>query len=170
MDLTRIQRLCEFLEKHLGGYQALADYLSQEKKYLLALDLEGIFQSARKKEELALEIEANTRVLVEIMGETALALGFPPEPQPLLADLAACLPAPYRRRLSEGAMTLARLKNVILRENEAARAFIEESLRLVNESVDILTGARQLKGDGYNSTGGQGEKKLTLPVKLSREV
>ena len=170
MDLTRIQRLCDCLDGHLELYQALVDYLAQEKKYLLALDLEGLFQSARKKEELGREIEVHTQGLIEAVGEAALAASLPLSPQPLLADLAVHLPEPFRRRLSEGAVTLARLKNIILRENEASRAFIEESLRLVNESIDILTGASQLKGDGYTSGGGQGEKKRTLPVKLSREV
>jgi hypothetical protein len=86
-----------------------------------------------------------------------------------LADLAARLPQPWSGRLADGAQYLARLKNIILRENEASQAFIAESLRLVNESIDILTGAKQLRGDGYTKGGGQGEKRSSLPVNLSRE-
>jgi hypothetical protein len=170
MDSRRIHELCTLLDEHLERYQALVDYLAEEKKLLLALDLDGLWAFSRRKEELALEIQAHIKKLEETISETALALGLPLEPLPLLADLAARLPDPWRGRLSEGSRRLAILKNIILRENEASQAFIAESLRLVNESMDILTGASQLRGEGYNSGGGQGEKKPSLPVKLSREV
>jgi hypothetical protein len=172
MDTRRIHEFCALLEGHLERYQALVDYLAEEKKLLLALDLEALWASCRRKEELGLDIQAHIRELEEGIREMALALGLPADPPPLLADLAARLPQPWGNRLSEGARRLARLKNVILRENEASQAYIAESLRLVNESIDILTGARQLRGEGYssNSGGGQGEKRPSLPVKLSREV
>ncbi|MDR2935616.1 MAG: flagellar protein FlgN [Candidatus Adiutrix sp.] len=170
MDIRRIHELCALLDEHLALYQALADHLAEEKKLLLALDLEALWASSRRKEEMGLVILEHIRELESAIGEAALALGLAPDPPPLLADLAARLPAPWRNRLSEGARDLARLKNMILRENEAGQAFIAESLRLVNESIDILTGASQLRGEGYNSGGGQGEKRPTLPVKLSREV
>jgi len=170
MDTRRIPELCALLDEHLKHYQALADYLAEEKKLLLALDLEALWASSRRKEELGLAIQEHIRELETAIGEAALGLGLAPSPPPLLADLAARLPEPWRSRLHEGARHLARLKNIILRENEAGQAFISESLRLVNESIDILTGASQLRGEGYGSGGGQGEKRPTLPVKLSREV
>ena|GEM_PF-1817869 len=170
MDTRRIHELCVLLEAHLFRYQALVDYLAEEKKLLLALDLEGLWAFSQRKEELGRDILAHIQELETGISETALALGLPPEPPPLLADLAARVPEPWRNRLSEGARHLARLKNIILRENEASQAFIAESLRLVNESIDILTGASQLRGEGYSSAGGQGEKRPSLPVKLSREV
>jgi hypothetical protein len=170
MDTWRVHELCRLLGEHLERYQALVDHLAEEKKLLLALDLEGLWLSSKRKEELGLEIQAHIRELETAISETALALGLPPEPQPLLTDLAARLPEPWRNRLNSGGRDLARLKNIILRENEAAQGFIAESLRLVNESIDILTGASQLRGEGYKSAGGQGEKRPSLPVKLSREV
>ncbi|MDR3038895.1 MAG: flagellar protein FlgN [Candidatus Adiutrix sp.] len=170
MDFLRIQRLCDILDEHLERYQVLVDHLALERKYLLALDLEALLLSSRQKEALGRDIQLHIQTLVEALGEAAPAAGLPSTPQPLLADLAARLPDPYRRRLNEGATRLARLKNIILRENEAGRAFIEESLRLLNESINILTGAGRLKGEGYTSGGGQGENRCTLPVKLSREV
>jgi hypothetical protein len=170
MDISRIQNLCEILDGHLERYQTLVDFVGQEKQYLLALDLEGIFLSSQKKEALGLNIQNNIELLVESIREVALMLGLPLSPPPLLADLVTHLPRPYANRINDGSIKLARLKNIILRENESSRGFIEESLRLVNESINILTGANQLKGDGYNSDGSQGEKKHTRPVKLSREV
>ena len=170
MDTRRIHELCVLLDAHLVRYQALVDYLAEEKKLLLALDLEGLWSFSQRKEELARDIQAHIRELETGISETALALGLAPEPLPLLADLAARVPQPWRNRLSEGARHLAQLKNVILRENEASQAFIAEGLRLVNESIDILTGANQIRGEGYTSGGGQGEKRPSLPVKLSREV
>ena len=170
MDTRLIHGLCTLLDEHLKRYQALADYLAEEKKLLLALDLEALWASTRRKEELGLAIQDHINELVTAISEAALALGLAPDPPPLLADLAALLPEPWRNRLGEGARRLARLKNIILRENEASQSFIAESLRLVNESIDILTGASQLRGEGYTSGGGQGEKRPSLPVKLSREV
>ena len=170
MDITRIISLCEALDGHLERYQLLVDYVAEEKKCLLALDLDQLFISSQKKEELALDIQNNIRELVDGINETALMLGLPLAPQPLLTDLVPHVPRPFDNRLNDGSIKLERLKNIILRENEANRSYIEEAVRLVNESINILTGANQLKGDGYKSDGRQGEKKLTLPVKLSKEV
>ncbi|MDR1920435.1 MAG: flagellar export chaperone FlgN [Candidatus Adiutrix sp.] len=170
MDLARIQNLCDLLDGHLERYQTLAAYIGQEKKLLLELDLEGMFAASQVKQELALDIQNNIAALVGAISETALMMGLPPEPQPLLADLVRVLPKPYDNRVNDGAVKLERLKNIILRENEANRRFIEEAMRLADETIDILTGAGRLKGDGYNQNGAKGEKKRTLPVRLSREV
>lgn len=170
MDIIRIVNLCEALDSHLERYQLLVDYVAEEKKCLLALDLDQLFVSSQNKERLALDIQENIRELVDGINEVALMLGLPLNPQPLLTDLVPHLPRPFDNRLNDGSIKLERLKNIILRENEANRSYIEEAVRLVNESINILTGANQLKGDGYNSDGRQGEKKRTLPVKLSKEV
>lgn len=170
MDISRIVKLCEALEGHLERYQTLVDYVAEEKKCLLELDLDRLFVSSQNKERLATDIQDNIRELVDGINETALMLGLPLTPQPLLADLVPHVPRPFDNRLNDGSIKLARLKNIILRENEANRSFIEEAVRMVDESINILTGANQLKGDGYNNDGRRGEKKLTLPVKLSKEV
>ncbi|MDL2226831.1 flagellar protein FlgN [Deltaproteobacteria bacterium OttesenSCG-928-M10] len=170
MDITRIQNLCDVLDGHLTRYQTLVDYVAAEKKYLLELDLDGLLASSKIKEELAVDIQRNIHELVDGINEVALMLGLPLSPQPLLTDLVRHVPGPFDNRLNDGSIKLERLKNVILRENEANRRYIEEALRLVGESIDILTGANQLKGDGYQKDGTVGEKKRSLPVKLSREV
>lgn len=170
MDIIRVQHLCDILDGHLARYQTLVDYIAQEKKYLLELDLDGLMLSSKQKEVLALDIQNNIGQLIETINETALMLGLPLEPQPLLSNLVPHLPKPFDNRVNDGAIRLERLKNIIQRENEANRAFVEEALRLVNESINILTGANQLKGDGYNKDGSQGVKTLTRPVKLSKEV
>ena len=170
MDTRQIHELCAILDEHLEHYQALADCLAEEKKLLLALDLEALWVHCRRKEELGRTIHEHILKLEAGIGEAGLALGLDASASPLLSDLASRLPDPWRNRLSEGARRLARLKNIILRENESGQAYISESLRLVNESIDILTGARQLRGEGYSNNGGQGEKRPSLPVKLSREV
>ena len=170
MDIKMIQELCSILDGHLERYQNLVDYVTEEKKCLLELDLDGLYQASKAKEALAVDIQSNIQVLVEGIRDAALMLGLPGEPQPLLTDLVPHLPAPFDNRINEGSIRLERLKNVIVRENEANRHFIEESLRLINDSINILTGANQLKGDGYKNDGSVGEKKNTLPVKLSRAV
>ena len=170
MDIKMIQELCSVIDDHLDRYQRLVDFLTEGKKCLLELDLDGLFQASKAKEALAENVQANIQVLVDGIRDVALMLGLPIEPQPLLADLVPHLPRPFDHQINDGSIHLERLKNVIQRENEANRQFIEESLRLVNDSINILTGANQLKGDGYNSNGSVGEKKNTLPVKLSRAV
>ena len=170
MDIRVVQKLCDILDGHLERYQTLVDYVGQEKKYLMEHDLEGLFASSKMKEGLARDIQDNINILIDSINETALMLGLPLTPQPLLADLVRHVPKPFDNRINDGSIKLERLKNIILRENEANRHFVEEAVRMVNESISILTGANQLKGDGYNKSGGQGEKKHTLPVKLSKAV
>jgi hypothetical protein len=170
MDIRIVQNLCEILDAHLERYQALVDYVGREKKYLLEHDLDGLFSSSKQKEELAMDIQSNINVLVDSINMTALMLGLPLEPQPLLADLVRHVPKPFDNRINDGSIKLERLKNIILRENEANRHFVEEAMRMVNESINILTGANQLRGDGYNKDGSQGDKKRSMPVKLSKAV
>ncbi|MGL4208530.1 MAG: flagellar export chaperone FlgN [Candidatus Adiutrix sp.] len=170
MDIILIENLCKILKSHLKRYETLVDFIEKEKKYLLNLDLDGMFSSSQAKEQLALDIQKNINVLVEAIREVAFSLGLNLEPQPLLADLVRKLPKPYDNEVNDASIQLVRLKNIILRENEANRHFIEEAMRLANESINILTGANQLKGDGYTKDGVKGEKKRTLPVKLSKEV
>jgi hypothetical protein len=43
MDTRRMHELCARLDAHLERYQALVDYLAEEKKLLLALDLDGLW-------------------------------------------------------------------------------------------------------------------------------
>lgn len=170
MDIKIVQELCSILDDHLNRYQKLVDYLAEEKKCLLELDLDGLYLTSKEKEALAVDVQTHIHLLVETIKDTALMLGLSIEPQPLLSDLVPHLPSPFDNLVNDGAIRLEQMKNVIMRENEANRHFIEESLRLVNESINILTGANQLKGDGYKSDGSLGEKKNTMPVKLSRAV
>ncbi len=136
----------------------------------MELDLDGLLLSSKIKEKMALDIEAHIGRLMEAINETALMLNIPLVPQPLLVSLVEGLPRPYDNRVNDASIKLARLKNDIYRENEINRHYLEEALKMVGESINILTGANQLKGDGYQQNGRQGEKKLTRPVKLSREV
>lgn len=170
MDIKIVQNLCETLDGHLERYQALVDFVGQEKKYLLEQDLEGLFTSSKMKEELALDIQSNINLLIDNINETALMIGLPLDPQPLLADLVRHVPKPFDNRINDASIRLERLKNIILRENEANRHFVEEAIRMVNESISILTGANQLRGEGYNKDGQKGEVKMSLPVKLSKAV
>jgi hypothetical protein len=171
MDITVVRQLEEELAGHLERYRELADFLEQEKKHLLNLDLDGLLVVSKAKERLARNIIAGSGALRDSIAQTALMLGLGDDPLPTLAEIARLTPAPYGIRLGEGAGTLARLKNLILRENETARHFVEESLDLVTGSINILSGADQLKGNGYGSDGKK-EKgvKKALPSKFSREV
>jgi hypothetical protein len=171
MEITVVSRLEEQLQEHLGRYQELADYLETEKAQLLNLDLDGLMVTSKAKERLARNIIAGSGELRDSIVQAALMLGLAGDPPPTLAEIAARTPGPYGIRLSEGAGSLARLKNVILRENETARHFVEESLELVTGSINILSGADRVKAEGYGSDGkkDKGVKKA-LPSKLSREV
>jgi hypothetical protein len=171
MDISLVQCLEGQLQEHLERYQKLVDFLEQEKKHLLNLDLDGLLAVSKAKERLARNIIAGSGSLQDSIAEAALMLGLGTDPAPTLAEIASRIPAPYGARLSEGAGNLARLKNLILRENETARHFVEESLELVTGSINILSGADQIKGSGYGNDGkkDKGVKKA-LPSKLSREV
>ncbi|MDR3154403.1 MAG: flagellar protein FlgN [Deltaproteobacteria bacterium] len=171
MDISVVRDLDEELTGHLSRYRELIDFLEQEKKHLLDLDLDGLLVTSKAKERLAKNIIEGSEGLRESIARTALMLGLGDDPLPTLAEIAARTPAPYGGRLSEHAGSLARLKNLILRENDTARRFVEQSLDLVTGSINILSGADQIKGTGYGSDGKK-EKgvKKALPSKLSREV
>jgi hypothetical protein len=171
MDITIIQKLDEELNGHLARYSELIEFLDKEKKYLLNLDLDGLLVVSKAKEELAKKIIKGSEGFRDYLFMAGAMLGLKSDNPPTLVEVAALCPKPYANRLADGAMALARLKNQILRENDQARHFVEESLDLVTESINMLSGANQLKGDSYNNDGkkGKGVKK-SLPSKLSRDV
>ncbi|MDR1309069.1 MAG: flagellar protein FlgN [Deltaproteobacteria bacterium] len=171
MDITIIQNLADQLDGHLERYQSLIDFLDRERKCLLSLDLEGLLLTSQHKEGLARNIQDSILRLTESISQTALMLGLDDDPAPTLAEVAALCPRPFDNRINDGAIKLARLKNVIARENEANRHFVEQSLNLINESLNVLTGADQIKGDGYRQDGSKDKGlKKALPTKLSKEV
>ncbi|MDR1872647.1 MAG: flagellar protein FlgN [Deltaproteobacteria bacterium] len=171
MDIAIVAKLAATLEEHLAGYQKLVDFISEEKKYLLSLDLDGLLVTSQAKEVLGRAIQDQVAAVITSLSDTALMLGLPPVPQPTLQEVAALLPKPYGGKINELAITLARLKNVILRENEANRRFVQEALSLVNGSINALTGADQIKGDSYGKDGGQDQSvKKARPTKVSKEV
>ena len=170
MDFVRVENLCSTLGEHLNHYQTLVDYIAREKKFLLAQDLDSLMEASKEKEALALNIKNHISTMMDSIKEVALMLGLSLDPQPLLVDLVKHLPQPYDNLINDGSIKLALIKNIILRENEANRRYIEESQRLVNESLNILTGARQLKGGGYQKDGRQEQHTMALPIKLSCEV
>jgi hypothetical protein len=171
MDIHIIQKLDEELKLHMERYGQLIDFLDREKTYLLNLDLDGLLILSKAKEELAKGIIKDGQAFQDSLSTAGLMLGLAEDPPPTLTEVAALCPLPYSNRLADGAMTLARLKNQIMRENEQAKHFVEASLDLVNESINILTGASQVKGDSYSNRGekDKGVKKA-LPAKLSRDV
>ncbi|MDR1606859.1 MAG: flagellar export chaperone FlgN [Deltaproteobacteria bacterium] len=171
MDIAIVATLVSRLESHLIRYQKLVDFLNMEKKSLLNLDLDGLLLTSQAKEELGRDIQTGVGLLIDSLSDAALMLGLPHNPPPTLAEVANLCPKPYANKINDMAITLTRLKNVILRENEANRRFVQEALNLVNGSINTLTGADQIKGEGYRQDGtkDQGVKKAR-PTKLSKEV
>jgi hypothetical protein len=171
MDIAIMAKLASALKEHLNRYQKLVDFLSAEKKYLLSLDLDGLLVTSQAKEALGREIQNGIGALINNLSDAAIMFGLPQVPPPTLAEVAKLCPKPYANMINDMAIALARLKNVILRENEANKRFVKESLALVNGSINSLTGADQLKGDSYNQDGSkdQGVKKAR-PAKVSKEI
>ncbi|MDR1577976.1 MAG: flagellar protein FlgN [Deltaproteobacteria bacterium] len=171
MDIVLVAKLATNLENHLERYQKLVNFLDMEKKYLLNLNLEGLSMTSQAKEELGRDIQSGINLLINSLSDVALMLGLPINPHPTLAEVANLCPSPYANKINDMSITLTRLKNVILRENEVNRQFVQQALNLVNGSINALTGADQIKGDGYRQDGtkDQGVKK-SRPTKLSKEV
>jgi hypothetical protein len=171
MDISVIQRLEEELQGHLARYGELIEYLDREKRYLLDMNLDALLAVSKAKEDLARGIIAGAEGLHASLATAGAMLGLKEGAPPTLSEVAALCPRPFANRLADGAMALASLKNRILRENEQAKRFVEESLGLVNESLDILSGASQLRGDGYGQDGKKGKAGgKGLPSKLSKEI
>ncbi|MDR0548573.1 MAG: flagellar export chaperone FlgN [Deltaproteobacteria bacterium] len=171
MDLAIVAKLALALKEHLDRYQKLVDFLSAEKKYLLNLDLDGLLVTSQAKEILGREIQNGIGALINNLSDAALMLGLPNSPSPTLVEVAKLCPKPYANQIIDMALTLTRLKNVILRENEANKRFTQESLALVNGSINALTGADQIKGDSYGQDGSKDQSvKKARPSKVSKEV
>jgi hypothetical protein len=171
MDITIITNLAEQLDVHLERYQSLIDFLNNERKYLLDLDLDGLLRTSQQKESLSMEIKESIDRLTESLTQASCMLGLDSSVTPTLAEIAALCPKPYDNRINDGSIKLARLKNIISMENEANRHFIEFSLNLINESLNYLTGADKIKADSYRQDGSKDKSlKKALPTKLSKEV
>ncbi|MDR3134967.1 MAG: flagellar protein FlgN [Deltaproteobacteria bacterium] len=171
MDITIIQNLADQLDTHLERYQSLIDFLNRERECLLGLDLDGLLRITQSKETLANNIMDSIDKLTESLVQASLMLGMPPDQAPTLAEVASHCPKPFDNRINDGAIKLARLKNIIAMESAANRHFIEYSLGLINDSLNFLTGADQIKADSYRQDGTKDKSvKKALPTKLSKEV
>jgi hypothetical protein len=126
---------------------------------------------SKSKEKIAQSIIKGAITLKESLTSASLMLGLSIDPLPTLAEVASLIPSPMGNNIADEVSQLARLKNLIVRENGMAKQFVEKSLELVTESLNILSGADQIKGESYQSDGKK-EKgvKKALPSKISREV
>ena len=158
------------VQKHIDRYRELASLLDEEQSALIRLDVEQLQQLSKTKETMVLKIELLVEPLAQTIRDAARALGLPENPQPALAEIAEAAPRAYRIELRRRSFELVRLKNQIARHNEANRNFVRESIRLVSDSIAILTGAVAARKTGYLPNGQQPSMSGYRPVKLSREV
>lgn len=139
MDIESIDSLCQALEEHLNRHRTLVEHLSRENECLMNANADELLLESMLRERAAQAIQDGTVNYLTAFKRTAEALDLPFSPPPLLTDLAALVPQPFRDRLKAGSAELARLKNIIFRDNEVNYHYIEEALRLVTANLAALT-------------------------------
>ena len=149
MDYDLIQNFSEILNNHVARYRALVAGIALESRGFTPEEALRLPFFMRSKEEISMEIQDSVHLLISSIKDLALMLGLPPERQPLLADLVARLPEPFKSRVRADVADLERLKNIIHAENEISSRYIEEAMRLVCGNLNVLSGFTRYMGQSY---------------------
>ena len=149
MDLEMIQNFSQILNNHVARHRALAASIALEKRFPAGQEAPHLPFEVLSKEEIAMEIQDSVHLLISAIKDVAIMLGMTPHRQPLLADVAARLPEPFKAAVKEDISDLERLKNIIHTENEMGSHYIEEAMRLVCGNLNVLSGFARYISQGY---------------------
>lgn len=135
MDHASVESIEELLRRKIGLYGELLFYLREERKLLMDLALDQLWDVAGHKERLCSEIEA-VREKIRLRFESAgVAVGYPN-----FGEMINCLPEKSRALLQAPYLHLVKIKSEaeLLREENVR--FIRDSLQFLDELVAVIGG------------------------------
>jgi len=133
-----LEKLIGLLEEETSLYGYIVSVLQQEKKAIVASELEALNETAKKKESLLLKIrildEERTKILEKLGG----FLGYPSNDM-TLRKISQLVEKPHSIRLNNCYSNLLALTQTIQDLNRGNKALIVHSLEIVRDSLSILT-------------------------------
>ncbi len=136
-SMLGIERL---LNEKIGVYQSLIGLLEQEKKSLMASDVDALWRFAGRKQDCAREIEElRKKIMLEL---TAMGIQHGLNPATFRVEqVFAFLPRDDSRRLLDLQQAFLAVKTRVHALSRANKNFVEEYLSVLDDMIGIITSA-----------------------------
>ena len=134
MEPAAQNKLESFFHKKLLLYRSLLDCLRKERDHLVQLDLEGLWDVSRVKEELCARIKA---VRQQIQATVSVGSGHPPLS---LDDVVKAVPTENRDPIRRLSSEVGLLKYEVEVYRKGNVAFIDDSLKFIDDLIVTITG------------------------------
>lgn len=162
MDDTMMQSLEKLFYRKIMLYNDLLHYFKKERESLMNIDLDELWRISKEKEDICSEIESTRQEILSTIADPKM------DPESFhLKQILDVIPRENRVKFQELYRTLINLKSevdVLRKEN---MAFIDDSLRFLDEMISIITSEGQSK-TMYNDRCHL--SKSGAPILLSREA
>jgi hypothetical protein len=134
MERADQNKLESFFHKQLLLYRSLLDCLKEERDHLVQLDLDGLWDVSRVKEELCARIKA---VRQQIQATVCVGNGRPPL---ALAEVIKALPTENRDPIRRLSGEVGLLKREVEAYRKGNKDFIDDSLKFIDDLIATVTG------------------------------
>lgn len=128
------QKLEDFFHKKIVLYRSLLDCLKQERDHLVSLDLNGLWNVSRVKDDLCARIKA---VRQQIQATVCVGSGRPPL---ALDEVIKAVPTEKRDPIRRLSGEVGLLKREVDAYRKGNMAFIDDSLKFIDDLIVTITG------------------------------
>jgi hypothetical protein len=139
MEQAVQNKLESFFHKKLLLYRSLLDCLKKEREHLVQLDLEGLWDVSRAKEELCARIKA---VRQQIQATACVDRG---RPSLTLEDVIQGVPFEKRDPIRRLSNEVGLLKREVAAYRKGNAAFIDDSLKFIDDLIVTITGCAPVR-------------------------
>jgi len=132
-----------FYEK-IRLYRDLLDVLDQEKKSIIAIDLDGLWRISDQKKKIAENIAAVRRRMMDLLRTAGMGDDMD-TPTFQTSTILSLVPDGVREPVRKCQITLVALKNEIRLRLEENKRYVGEYLTVLDDLIGVITGAASPK-------------------------
>mgnify|MGYP001570559688 FL=1 len=150
-----LNEIYQFLQKLIGHYRQLMDFVRAEREALVQADIKGIHEALAGKEALLQLIQQTEKERMQVVAELALLWKKPLRDLTLTAIIHHVQGTDLKRaeQLRSVHTTLNMMIQRVRENNEDNRAFVEKSLVHIGEMKRNVLGEAVPRADTYNPQG-----------------
>ncbi|MCF8067760.1 MAG: flagellar protein FlgN [Desulfobacterales bacterium] len=164
---TPVDRIEKSFHRKILLYQDLLEVLKQERKNIMASDVDSLWQLSNSKQEIAAKIEEIRKEILNALSETAVdhdmdITSF------RSSRVLSLLPGDAADRLRGVHVSLNIIKDEVQTMAGENRNFIEEYLKILDDLIGVIANAGQ--NQPTSDYGWQGPEKSKANLLLHKEV
>ena len=139
MNENTVNLLEDLFQRKIILYDDLLHCLEQERESLVTISMDALWAISREKEEICSKIESIRQEIISVVDRDGQ------DSSPPLNRILGLVPEEKAGTFKSLFLTLAKLKNEIELLRKANMAFINDSLRFLDEMISIIAGGNKSK-------------------------